>query len=102
MTEIEKELKKIEKKLLLESILHSVVVNYNIELFNVAIKLGLQVKVSNEMEPELKGFIKQLPDGSVAICINGKIDSYQQKYVVANGLLVYLSDRDIREGVLFY
>ena len=90
---------KIKKNELLASILEFVIKKHDV--IGVAKNLGLGVKVSNELPIEVKGFIKQLEDGSVFICVNQKMDRLQQECIVANGLLVYLSDGDIKEGVIF-
>ena len=90
---------KIKKNELLADILQSVIKQHNV--LSIAENLGLRVKVSNELPIEVKGFIKQLEDDSVFICVNEKMDRLQQECIVANGLLVYLSDRDIKEAVFF-
>ena len=90
---------KIKKNELLADILQIVIKYHNV--LSIAENLGLRVKVSNELPIEVKGFIKQLEDDSVFICVNEKMDRLQQECIVANGLLVYLSDRDIKEAVFF-
>jgi hypothetical protein len=97
MTKIKKT--KIKKNELLADILSCIIKNYPV--IDIAKNLGLKVKVSNELPIGTKGFIKQLKDDSVVICVNEKMDRLQQECIVASGLLAYLSNGDIKEGVIF-
>ena len=73
---------KIKKNELLANILNCVIKNYPV--IDIAKNLGLGVKVSNELPIEIKGFIKQLEDDSVTICVNGKMDIWLQETLKAS------------------
>ena len=64
-------------------------------------ELGLEIKESDELPTKISGFIKQVDDSTISICVNKKHHLNRKRFTVAHELGHYfLHANRLREGII--
>ena len=64
-------------------------------------ELGLEIKESDELPTKISGFIKQVDEGTISICVNKKHHFNRKRFTVAHELGHYFLHSDkLKEGMI--